>query len=356
MGFDADPPAFVSGSPAMMTGCEQPKASREEIRADSNSRLNRMLMLSIGRIGDTILSNAILDSAFKTYDRVDYVCGKHNASIVQNDSRFNQILTWDNSLAGFARILKAALQARYDGLVALKDSRSRTDLLFAALFRSTVRTGWNGTAWKPFDRDVRAIYKRTIHRVEMMREVGQLAGLKGGVYKASLVVPAEAKVWFKRNYGGKGPFILLNVSATDSRRMWPTEHWAAYIQGCGFGDETILVNGLPEHERVVGQLCKSQRAAVAFQPRGFLDVAAAIAEARLVLTVDTGVVHACSALNRPIVALFCAGSSGVERGPLSERRLLIQPSSGGQVPDIDPKDAIARTLRTFPVATALSRM
>jgi ADP-heptose:LPS heptosyltransferase len=136
--------------------------------------------------------------------------------------------------------------------------------------------------------------------------------------------------------------------------MWPIEHWANYVWGCGFGNETILVNGLPEHQRIVTQLCKILRVAVVFQPRGFLDVAAAIAEARLVLTVDTGVVHACSAFNRPIVALFCAGSSGVERGPLSERRLMIQPPSGGNVSDIDPKEAVAQTLRTFLDRSCLS--
>jgi heptosyltransferase-2 len=317
------------------------------------NRFNRLLILNIGRVGDTILSNAILDSAFGTYARVDYLCGKNNAPIVQSDSRFNKVIIWDNSLAGFARILKAALQCRYDALIGLKDSRSRTNLLLAALFRGTIKTGWNGTSFEPFDQDIKAVCQRTIHRVEMMRRIGQLAGLEGGVYEPSLVVPAQATLWFKRHYANERRFIFLNVSATDSRRMWPVEHWVDYVQGCGFGDETIFVNGLPKHQPIVKQLCKSLRGAVAFQPRGFLDVAAAITEARLVLTVDTGVVHACSALNRPIVALFCAGSSGVELGPLSERRLMIQPVSGRYVTDIDPKDAIGQTLAALPVEDVL---
>jgi len=76
-----------------------------------------------------------------------------------------------------------------------------------------------------------------------------------------------------------------------------------------------------------------------------MDVAAALADARLVLTVDTGVVHACSALNKPIVAFYCAGELRIKYEPLSDRRLLIQAPPGGRVPDIDPQQAIAETLR-----------
>ena len=74
-----------------------------------------------------------------------------------------------------------------------------------------------------------------------------------------------------------------------------------------------------------------------------MDVAAAIAEARVVLTVDTGVVHACSALDRPIVAFYCSGNFATLNGPLSTRRLLIQARPGCIVPDIDPEEAIAET-------------
>ena len=70
-----------------------------------------------------------------------------------------------------------------------------------------------------------------------------------------------------------------------------------------------------------------------------------MADARLVLTVDTGVVHACSALNKPIVAFYCAGNNGTENWPLSTRRLVILAPPGCAVPQIDPELAIAETRR-----------
>ena len=308
----------------------------------SNSRL---MLCNVGRLGDTILSNSILAAAFRTYATVDYLCGKHNAELLQSDSRLNQVIVLRNSLRGFAQIAIAALRRRYDGFIGLKDCYSATNLILARLFRSRVKTGWNSDRFQPFDRDVRSISAPDAHKVDMMRRIGELAGLKPGEYKPSLVLAPDSIAWFRRNYAWDKPFIFLNVSATNDSRIWPVEKWAQYVQGCGLDQNSILINALPTHQPMARHLCKMLPGATAFQPRRFMDVAAALADARLVLTVDTGVVHACSALNKPIVALYCAGELRVKYEPLSDRRLLIQAPAGGRVPDIEPQQAIAQTLR-----------
>ena len=303
---------------------------------------SRLILCNIGRLGDTILSNSILDSAFRTYARVDYLCGKHNAELLASDCRLNKVTVLRNSLSGFVALAKAAL-CRYDAFIGLKDCYSLTNLILAQLFRSRTKTGWNSLRFQPFDRDVRTISAPGTHKVEMMRRVGQLAGLKPGEYKPCLVLAPDSICWVRRNYPSNKPFIFLNLSATDPSRIWPVEKWERYVRGCGLSEEAILINGLPRHQNMVDQLCSKLPGTVAFQPRCFMDVTAAIADARLVLTVDTGVVHACSALDKPIVALYCAGESATLIGPLSTRRLLIQPRPGRIVPDIDPEQAIAET-------------
>src|SRR3989442_5858155 len=105
---------------------------------------SRLILCNIGRLGDTILSNSILDSAFRTYATVDYLCGRHNAELLRSDSRLNQVTVLRNSLAGFAALAKAALRRRYDGFIGLKDCYSSTNLILARLFCSRVKTGWNG--------------------------------------------------------------------------------------------------------------------------------------------------------------------------------------------------------------------
>src|SRR2546428_2986507 len=94
---------------------------------------HRLMLCNVGRLGDTILSNSILDSAFRTYATVDYLCGKHNAELLRSDSRLSQVVVLRNSVAGFIAIAKAALRRQYDGYIALKDCYSLTNLILARL-------------------------------------------------------------------------------------------------------------------------------------------------------------------------------------------------------------------------------
>lgn len=303
----------------------------------------RLMLCNVGRLGDTILRNSILDAAFRTYAKVDYICGSGNVELLRNDSRLNEITIFHRSLSGFIRLFKAAVRHRYDGFIALKDHRSSTSQFIARLFRSRVKTGWNSDHVHPFHRDVREVCAPDQHQTETMRRIGELAGLDTGEYKPSLVLSADSVNWFRRNHDREEPYIFLNISATGAARMWPVEQWARYVRGCGLGDERILINGVPKHRAMVYELCRKLPRAVAFQPRQFMDVAAAVDAARLVLTVDTGVVHACSALNTPIVAFYCAGRTPTINQPLSTRRLVIQ--ARGMVTQMDPEEAIAETMR-----------
>jgi ADP-heptose:LPS heptosyltransferase len=304
-----------------------------------------LMLCNIGRVGDTILRNSILDSAVRTYATVDYICGRHNADCIRSDSRLNRVIIYQNSPAGFIGVLKAALSRRYDAYIDLKDDHSSTSLVIAQMFRSSSKTGCNGKYFRPFHRNVQSIHDPHAHTVERMRRIGQLAGLQTGEYKPSLILTPGSIAWFRSNYAWNRPFIFLNLSATHPNRMWPVQSWARYVRGCDLADQTIFINGLPKHQEMVHQLCRELPGAVAFQPKCFMDVAAAVADARLVLTVDTGVVHACSALDKPVVAFFQAVRGVIGNAPLSTCHLMIRPQTGRFVPDIDPEQAIAETLR-----------
>src|ERR1700757_397753 len=98
----------------------------------------RLMLCNIGRVGDTILRNSILDSAFRTYSTVDYLCGPHNADVIRSDPRLDRITVVQNTFLGFAGLLKAAASGRYDGFIELKDHWSSTSVLITQLFRSRV--------------------------------------------------------------------------------------------------------------------------------------------------------------------------------------------------------------------------
>jgi len=123
-----------------------------------------------------------------------------------------------------------------------------------------------------------------------MRLIGQLAGLQPAITNRAWSAP-DSITWFRRKLRVGKTFHFSQLSATNATRIWPVEKWAEYVQGCGLCGKTILVNGLPKDQPMVQRLCQKLPGAVAFHER-IMDVAAALADAQLVLTVDTGVVHA----------------------------------------------------------------
>ena len=307
------------------------------------------MILNIGRLGDTILRNSILDPASRTFATVDYICGRHNAELLRHDPRLNRVTVFRNSPAVFAQLLQAALGRRYDALIDLKGHPSSTSLILATLFRSRVKTGCNRGLFQPFHRDVRKVVVPGLHVLELTQRIGQMAGLVQGEYKPSLFLPPDSIEWFRQNYATfNRPFIFLNISANHTR-VWPLKNWVRFVRGCGLAGKPILVSGLPQDGEQVRQFCRELPGTVAFQPRGFMDVVAAINAARLVLTVDTGIVHACSALDKPIVALYRGHDelhdSTIAFGPCSTWQLVIRSPPGGIVSNINPDEAIAETRR-----------
>jgi ADP-heptose:LPS heptosyltransferase len=335
----------------MNLGCHLP-AAKDHFETDDSPKGNpqrraaagRLLLCNVSRLGDTILCNAILDSAYRSYARIDYLCGSHNAELVRSDPQLGRVTVIRNLTTGLPKLFMTMLRCRYDTYIDLKDHASTTSLVIARFVRSRIKIGYNCRGHRPFQRDTGPLRFPPAHKVEIMRRIGALAGLVDGEYKPRLLLPADSIAWFRRNHSLNRPFVFLNVSASHPNRIWPAENWARYIRGCGLGGWPIVVNGLPRHRKMVQRLCREFPQAVPCQARHFMDVAAAIAEADLVLTVDTAVVHACSALNRPLVGLFCASAHDIVYAPLSTWQLVIR-SPAGFVTDIDAEQAIAETRR-----------
>jgi ADP-heptose:LPS heptosyltransferase len=309
----------------------------------------RLLILNVGRIGDTILRNSILASAYRTFAAVDYLCGKNNAEIVRAEwlrpgAPLQQLTVLRNTVAGFADVLRTAFRRRYDALIDLKGHPSTTSLLLASLCRSRVKTGANRGLLRPFHRDVRRVTEPGLHLLETMRRIGRLAGLVEAEYRPTMVLPPDSSEWFRQQYPAfQRPFLLLNISATHPVREWSLENWVRYVNGCGLAGQPMLINGSPHHRDRVRELARRLPGAEAFQPRCFMDVAAAIKAARLVLTVDTGVVHVCSVFDVPLVALYWVHHTSPGYLPLSTWQLVIRPTRGYTVMDITPEQAIAES-------------
>ncbi len=101
------------------------------------------------------------------------------------------------------------------------------------------------------------------------------------------------------------PYAVLLTNASRASKLWPDERWIGVERWLAEqGLSSVLFWGTSEEEARVGRLAAAmQRATVA--PRSSIEtIAATLAQARLVIGLDTGLSHLAAALGRPAVAIY----------------------------------------------------
>ncbi|GEM_PF-1447220 len=304
-------------------------------------RPGRALLCNIGRIGDTLIRNTILDSVRNTYGHVDYICGKPTASINETDDRIDRLCVFQNTLRGFAHLLKATLLQRHDCYLDLKDHDSNTSLMIATICRAKLKVGCNRKSYRPFHRDTSHAHGTRKKKIEVMRDIASVAGLNPGDFPLQLGCSDESRAWLKTNYPQLGRFFFVNVSATAASRIWPEQHWIEFLSTPMFADSVLLVSGLPEHSGSVKNIVAGTPNSIAFRPRGLMDVIAAMERSLALFTVDTGVVQVAAALHLPMVVLYASKAQAHDFSPGGVGNIFLTPTVNQQIATLHPEQAIA---------------
>lgn len=126
---------------------------------------------------------------------------------------------------------------------------------------------------------------------------------------------------------------LLTATSRDDK-LWPEESWIAL--GCRLheaGLACLLPAGGETERKRAGRIAQAIPGATVLPPMSLRDLAGQLAVARIVIGVDTGLVHLAAALGRPTLALFCASDPALT-GVLAETP-AINLGTRGQPPNVD---------------------
>ena len=100
--------------------------------------------------------------------------------------------------------------------------------------------------------------------------------------------------------------VLLTATSRDDK-LWPQDRWIAAGRALNeHGLACLLPAGSATERKRAMQIAQAIPGAVALPPLSLPELAAQMADARIVIGVDTGLVHLAAALGRPTLALFCA--------------------------------------------------
>ena len=169
----------------------------------------------------------------------------------------------------------------------------------------------------PLDRSIH--YGSSVNRRLQLLEVAALVGARAGLGAEQLAVTARDRVAAATLVPEQPwrPLVLLQPGATDSRRRWPADRFAA-VGDClaGHGMQ-VAVNGSADETALVREVVSRMRhPAIDLAGRASLPALCGLIErSALVVSNDTGPLHMALALGRPCVGVYWF-SNLIESAPL----------------------------------------
>jgi lipopolysaccharide heptosyltransferase III len=170
--------------------------------------------------------------------------------------------------------------------------------------------------------DATVEHSTEVHELENFRRLVRALGVKTG-HPPRLTVPWQRKP-ASRNYA---VFHLWPGGRRKHLKQWPGERWRALIEQTAGHEFEIVLTGSAANRRANEAIIEGVRRPARHFVRNaagisLAETASVLARARLVVSVDTGVMHMAAALGAPLVALHGPTSSR-RWGPMSERAVAI---------------------------------
>ncbi|MBH0178956.1 MAG: glycosyltransferase family 9 protein [Nitrospira sp.] len=322
--------------------------------------MKQVLILNITRMGDLIQMGPLLARLREEQPGVaiDVVVDRQFALVASMLDGLREVISFDfhelidssrasvkdtlslyQEVAGWARPMR---DRRYDRIVNLTFNRPSAFLagyVGAADIRGG-RSAWDGgvvidNAWMAYFTDIH--HSRRINRFNLV-DVYALGGSGPGTFAPlHVTLPGESRDWARRFLASEKPeaaqWIAVQAGASDIMKAWRPAHFGAALAALSARWKGgVLFIGAPSERETIAQVIQAYRGAGGRNPfinaagRTSLEqLAALLAESRLLLTNDTGPMHMAVAVKTPVVDLSVGHVDFRETGPYGAGHWVVQP-------------------------------
>ena len=288
-----------------------------------NNIRKRVLVIRIGRLGDTILATPIIEVLRQSHGldvAIDFVASPGaSTTVLELDRRINQVFPVDRRRLPWRlhpvkrRLGKQTRSRPYDLVVNLECGTECDDFLVFVQTREFCGRPLAQPRHIPGRHCVDT--EKTIYADRLGSEITAAAdpSLETAI-DSEFISPTGAADHIVLNPGFSG----IQKSDYRSHRSWPMEHWAELIGLIGRGTGlAIAINGT-EAERRHFEPLLALPGVLSLVGSPLPALIQALATARCLVSVDTGTMHLSAALGTPVLALI--GPTNPElTGPYSKK-------------------------------------
>jgi len=307
----------------------------------------------LGKIGDMICLTSILPLIKELYPdaEIDVIASRLNEVVIRQNPHVNKIIVYRKEPMNLIKSFHAVRNNKYDFHINPKDHFSNESILFARLSRAKTKIGYNNpikSKQNIFDIAIPSSEANfNLHFNERIFNAFSNIGLNPIEYipkpelYPSFKSLTKVDSFIKNEFPSK-KLIVLNISASNNRKMWQNEKWETLIKSTDLINHKIAVCFAPEHKAKAEDLMTRVPNLILFKSSSVDDVFALIKSSSLLITNDTAVIHAASAFNTPLFALFNGITWSYNKfSPLSDIKEIVKAKEGEEYTDtIDTKTVI----------------
>ena len=291
--------------------------------------MQKILVIQTAFIGDVVLSTALIESLHEQYPlaAIDIMVRQGNDSLFTQHPFINEVIVWNKKKKKYIHWLQLLFKIRkskYDALVNVQ--RFAATGLWTALSKAKFKIGFDKN---PFS----FLFTHAIKHLEIqngMHEIDrnhQLIEVLGTIsLNKPKLYPSQEDVEKVSKYQGL-PYLCIAPASVWYTKQYPIANWVAFLQAIPFDGPIYILGGAGDRsigDKIIDALGSNKQLINLAGVLGFLASAALQHKALLNYVNDSAPMHFASAVNAPVVAIYCSTIPAFGYGPLSDQRFVVQ--------------------------------
>ena len=290
--------------------------------------MKKILVIQTAFIGDVVLATSLIENLHQQFPEVklDILVRKGNESLFQSHPFLNQVLVWDkknNKYQNWVGLLFKIRSRQYD--MVLNAQRFAATGAWTAFSKAKFKIGFDKN---PFSflfthAVVHQFSEKGKHEIDRNHQL--LSSLFVTKVAMPKLYPTAADEIAVSSYQ-QLPYLCIAPASVWFTKQFSIEKWVDLINELPFKGPIYLIGG-PGDKLLCDQILQkiNRKSVVNLAGRlSFLASAALQKKAVLNYVNDSAPMHFASAVNAPVVAVYCSTLPNFGFGPLSDRSFIVQ--------------------------------
>ena len=296
--------------------------------------MQKILLIQTAFIGDVVLATALLETLHEKYPQasIDIIVRQGNESLFNEHPFLGELIVWnkkENKYLHWLQVLQKIRAKKYDLLINLQ--RFAATGLWTVLSKATTIIGFDKNPFSfLFTHSVKHdVTENGVHEVNRNHKLTEsLGALKLCMPK---LYPTESDFDKVKKYQTE-KYISIAPASVWFTKQFPISAWVSFIQALPFEGPIYILGGPGDKSlgnSIVDEVSSSnsdtsKKIINLSGELSFLASAALQQKAVLNYVNDSAPLHFCSAMNAPVVAIYCSTVPAFGFGPLSTQSFIVE--------------------------------